>query len=139
MSTGFRTLASGARHARSFATVASPSSGTSSPCVSHASDAMIPGPPAFVTIPTRRPAGTGCVASSIATSNNSSIVFVRITPACAHSASTPAAAPASEPVCEDAARMPARVVPLFTATIGFVRPTRRAISMKRRGFPNDSR
>ena len=35
--------------------------------------------------------------------------------------------------------MPARVRPLFTATIGFVRPTRRAISRNRRGFPNDSR
>ncbi len=139
MSTGLRVLASAGRNARSAATVESSSVGTTMPRYSHASDARMPGPPAFVTMPTRLPRGTGWFAISIATSNSSSIVSVRITPACAHIALTAESAPASEPVCDEAARMPAPVRPLFTAAIGFLRPTRRAISRKRRGFPNDSR
>ncbi len=120
MSTGFLTLASGGRNSRSAAMVASASAGSSSPWLSHASLAMIAGPPAFVTMPTRAPRGSGWFASSIATSNNSSIVSVRITP-------------------DEAARAPERVRPLLTAAIGFFRATRRAICVKRRGFPNDSR
>ncbi len=139
MSTGLRVLASWGRKARSAVTVSSVSSGTSSPWLSQASDAMIPGPPALVTIPTRGPRATGWVASSMATSNSSSMVSVRITPLCRHSASTATSEPAREPVCDDAARRPARVRPLFTATIGLRRATRRAIWVKRRGFPKDSR
>ena len=53
-------------------------------CASHASASRMPGPPALVTTPTRGPAGTGWVDSSAATSNSSSSVLVRITPACAN-------------------------------------------------------
>jgi hypothetical protein len=59
MSTGLRVEASAGRNERSVATVPSARMGTSSPCVSQASEAMMPGPPALVTIPTRLPAGTG--------------------------------------------------------------------------------
>jgi len=100
---------------------------------------MMAGPPAFVTMPMRAPRGSGWFASSMATSNSSSMVSVRMTPDCRHSASTAVSAPASEPVWLDAARAPERVRPLFTATIGFCRATRRAICVKRCGFPNDSR
>jgi hypothetical protein len=44
-----------------------------------------------------------------------------------------------DPVCEDAARAPCAVRPDLTVIPGFLRVTRRAISVKRRGFPNDSR
>ena len=47
--------------------------------------------------------------------------------------------PASAAVWELAALIPARVVPPFTARIGFVRATRRAMRAKARGLPNDSR
>ena len=46
---------------------------------------------------------------------------------------------AARPVCEEVARAPAAERPLLTATIGLVRPTRRAIRANLRGFPNDSR
>ena len=42
-------------------------------------------------------------------------------------------------MCDDAARDPAGVRPAFSATIGFVRPTRRAMWRKARGLPKDSR
>ena len=56
MSTGFATLASAGRTARSAARVSSASSGSSSPAASQASAQRIPRPPAFVTTATRRPA-----------------------------------------------------------------------------------
>ena len=139
MSTGFLTLASAGRNARNAAFVASVSGGTSRPFASHASVAMIPGPPAFVMIATRLPFGTGWFASSIDMSKSSSIVSVRITPVCRKTASTAVSAPARAPVCDDAARAPAALRPLFTATIGFFRATRRAICANRRGFPKLSR
>jgi hypothetical protein len=92
---------------------------------------MMPGPPALVRIATRPPRGTGWLARIIATSNSSSIVSVRITPAWAISASTATSLPASEPVCELAARAPAPVRPLFTATIGLSRATSRRDRKKR--------
>ena len=49
---------------------------------------MMPGPPAFVTIATRLPAGSGWLASSEATSKSSASVSVRTTPACRNSEST---------------------------------------------------
>ena len=52
-------------------------------------------------------AGTGWCASSAATSNSSSSVSVRMTPACRNSASTTTSLAASAPVCDDAARAPA--------------------------------
>jgi hypothetical protein len=59
MSTGFVTLAAAGRNERSSFCVASERTGSSSPFASSASAARIAGPPAFVTIATRRPAGTG--------------------------------------------------------------------------------
>ncbi len=48
-------------------------------------------------------------------------------------------APAMAPVWLEAARAPAAVRPDLTTRIGFLRLTRLAISVKRRGLPNDSR
>ena len=109
------------------------------PFASHASAARMPGPPALVRIATRAPRGTGWCESSAATSNISSSRSVRITPACLKSASTTTSLVASAPVCEAAARDPALDRPALTATIGFVRPTRRAISLNFFGFPKLSR
>ncbi len=65
---------------------------------------------------------------------------VRITPAWRNSASTVTSdAAIRAPVCEEVARAPAADRPLFTAMIGFVRPTLRVIRANFRGFPNDSR
>ena len=55
------------------------------------------------------------------------------------SQSQPMDAPISAPVCEEVARAPAADRPLFTAMIGLVRPTRRAIRANLRGLPTDSR
>ena len=139
MSTGFRTLASAGRKARRAFRVLGSRAASSRPAYSHASAAMMPGPPAFVRIATRFPAGTGWDSSRTAVSNSSSIVLVRITPLCRNSASTAASEPASAPVWDDAAREPPGVRPLFTAMIGFVRATRRASWVNLAGFPNDSR
>jgi len=100
---------------------------------------MIPGPPAFVRIATRGPFGTGWYARRSAVSKSSSIVSVRITPLCWKSAATAASDPARDPVWDDAARAPLTVRPLFTATIGFRRATRRASWVNLAGFPKDSR
>src|SRR5690242_4052247 len=63
-----------------------------------------------------------------------------MTPDCRNSASTVMSdAAISAPVWDDVARAPAFERPLFTTTIGFFFPTRRAIWENRRGFPNDSR
>ena len=99
----------------------------------------MPGPPALVRMATRSPAGTGWLASSRARSKSSSMVSVRITPAWPKSASTATSRPASEPVCELAARAPDSVRPLLTTTMGLRRATRRAICMKRPGRPRLSR
>ncbi len=140
MSTGFCTDASGGRTSRSRRTVSWASGGTCNPFASQVSAQRIPRPPAFVTIPTPSPPGGGWFASSVATSNISSRVSVRITPAWWNRASTVTSeACRSAPVWEAAARAPALLRPLFTATIGLRRPIRRARRAKRRGFPNDSR
>ena len=130
MSTGLPTDAAAGRNDRSAATVASDSGGTTRPCASHASAARMPGPPALVRIATRRPRGTGWWARSVATSNSSSSVFVRMMPACRNSASTIASLEASAPVCDAAARAPAADRPALTAMIGLRRATRRAIRLK---------
>jgi hypothetical protein len=80
MSTGFLTLASGARNPRSAFIVFGSSDGSVSPADSHASAAMIAGPPALVRMATRSPAGTGWYARRSAVSKSSSIVSVRMTP-----------------------------------------------------------
>ena len=140
MSTGFETDDAAGRNDRSSCTVSAPSSVTARPFASHVSAQRIPSPPAFVTMATRLPAGTGWLARSVATSNSCSSVSVRITPLCRKSASTvESEAASSAPVCDIAARLPAALRPLFTATIGVCAPSRRASLANRRGFPNDSR
>ena len=138
-SIGFAALPSCGMTSASAARVASPGCGSSSPAASHASAARIPSPPAFVTSATRRPRGTGCAESSVATSISSSSVRARITPAWRKSASTATSEPASAAVCEPAARLPARVLPPFSARIGLRRASRRAMRENARGLPNDSR
>ncbi len=62
-----------------------------------------------------------------------------MTPACRKRASTTVSLEASAPVCDAAARDPATERPAFTATMGFVRATRRAISLNFLGLPKLSR
>jgi len=101
---------------------------------------MMPGPPALVTIPTRRPVGTGWLTSREATSKSSARVSVRITPAWWNRASTVTSEAASRaPVCEEVALAPAAERPLLTASTGLVLATRRAMRANFRGLPNDSR
>ena len=99
----------------------------------------MPGPPALVRIATRLPLGSGWCTKSEATSNISSSVSARITPAWRKRASVPTSLAARAAVCEPAALLPAEVRPLLTARIGFFRPTLRASRAKRRGLPKDSR
>ena len=100
----------------------------------------MPGPPALVRMATRSPAGRGWLESSVVTSKSSLIVAARITPAWRKRASTVASdADTMAPVCEPAARAPARPRALLTATMGVVRDSRRATRAKVRGLPNDSR
>ena len=110
------------------------------PFASHVSAHRMPRPPAFVTMATRSPFGGGWFARIVATSNISSSVSVRITPAWRNRASTVTSeAASSAPVWEAAARAPAALRPDFTAMIGLRRLTSRASRANRRGFPNDSR
>ena len=139
MSIGLLTLAVGGRNAWSRARTSGPSSTTWSPAASQASTARIPGPPAFVTMPTRVPCGSGWASRHAAMSNISSIVSARMTPDCRNSASTATSLAASAAVWLPAARDPACDRPALSATIGLSRPMRRASRPKRRGFPNDSR
>ena len=139
MSTGFATEASGTRTPRSALRVASERRASESPLATRKSVARIAGPPAFVRIPTRGPAGSGCVESARATSNISPTESTRRTPVCSRSASTATSGPASAPVCDAAARPPSAVRPAFTQTTGFVRVRRRATGVKCRGLPKLSR
>ena len=82
--------------------------------------------------------GSGCCDRSVATSNSSSSACVRMMPACLNSASRRRRR-SRAPRWVSAARDPAVERPAFTATIGFVPPTRRAISAERLGLPKLSR
>ena len=62
-----------------------------------------------------------------------------MTPAWRKSASTTVSLSASAPVCDDAARAPARERPALTATIGLLRATRRAMRENLPGLPKLSR
>jgi hypothetical protein len=140
MSTGLATDAAAGSPSASLTRSPPESSTTRRPAASQASAHMIPGPPALVTIPTRRPLGAGWLASRAATSNSSARVSVRITPAWRNSASTVTSeAASSAPVWEELARTPAAERPLLTASTGLARATRRAIRANLRGLPNDSR
>ena len=140
MSTGLATAASAGSPSARLAWSRGESWTTSRPPASQASAHMIPGPPALVTIPTRRPAGMGWLASSEATSNSSARLSVRITPAWSNRASTVTSEAASRaPVWEEVALAPAAERPLLTASTGLVLATRRAMRANLRGLPNDSR
>jgi hypothetical protein len=100
ISTGLAALASAGKMARRAAVVSGASGGTVNPSASHVSAQRMAGPPTFVTIPTRPPVGTGCLATSAAISNRLSMVSARITPACRNKASTVTSdAATSAPVC----------------------------------------
>ena len=122
MSTGLATEASAGSAAARAARLASPSGSTTRPPASHASVHRIAGPPAFVTMATRLPGGSGWRLSTAATSN---ISRDRVG---THHARMPeervdvmSGAASSAPVCEAAARWPAAERPLLTATTGFGR------------------
>ena len=131
--------ASGGSARASSAEVSSEKRGTVSPRASAASAHCTARPPAFVMMPTRFPVGAGWCARIAATSSISSSVSVRITPFCRNSASRAVSDATIAAVCEAAARIPAGLRPLLTATIGFREPIRRARRANRFGFPKDSR
>ena len=139
MSTGLRTEASAGRRVRSRSWVRADSSTTSRSWVSAASAAMMPGPPALVTMASRLPRGRGWWAKAMATSNSASTLGTRRAPAWAMSASVASSVPASAPVWLAAARCPAPVRPDFTMHTGLTRLTSRQISTKRAGLPKLSR
>ena len=140
MFTGLPVDASGASPSASRARVAADGGSIRRPAASQASAQRIPGPPALVSTATRSPRGSGCRASRPATSNISPTVSARSTPAWANSASTvTSAAASSAPVRDDAARSPAAVWPLLTATTGLSLVILRTTRPKRRGLPNDVR
>jgi hypothetical protein len=139
MSTGLPAEASAARPARNLSCIAGENRGRSSPSADRASAARMPGPPALVRIPTRRPAGSGWLAMRVATSNSSSSVSVRIIPVWRNRAETATSPLAMAPVWLLAARAPAWLRPDLTTTMGFLRFTRREMRAKRRGWPKDSR
>ena len=87
MSTGFATDASGTSSLRSASFVASESVASLSPLLTRKSVARIAGPPAFVTMATRPPAGSGCETSACATSNISATESTRSVPVSSSSAS----------------------------------------------------
>ncbi len=139
MSTGLPTLASAGRKEARVARVCSENVAISSPRLTQASVAMMAGPPALVTMPTRLPAGSGQRSSARTTPNSSSMVLARITPHCRRNADTVTSAPAIAPVWLVAARAPSAVRPDLTTRMGFLRLTRLAISVNLRGLPKDSR
>ena len=138
ISSGLRIEASGGKSGRKRSTVAGESSTNSSPCVSIASAARMPGPPALVSTAVRRERGNALTPKPIAKSKRSSTELARSTPACASIASTAVSFAAKAPVCDEAARAPARDRPDFTTIIGLVLVMRDAISKKCRGFPKFS-
>ena len=116
------------------------STGSPASCIPSPTNASATSTPSAVELPTtatRGPAGSGWWDSSRAVSNSSASVSTRMTPACSNNARTLAssigsvcaASPATGRVCR----------PLFTATIGLVRASRRATRANFRGLPNVSR
>jgi len=87
MSTGLRSEASAGNASRRRSPVASASSLMTSPSETHASVARMPGPPEFVTMPARGPAGNSYVAKTAAVAKRSSMPCTRSTPTCASSVS----------------------------------------------------
>ncbi len=90
------------------------------------------GPPAFVTIATRRPRGSRPARlKPWAKSCRSEKPCARSTPHCRKTASIVSSVPASEPVWELIARCPRSLVPTFRVMNGLTRVSRRAASTKR--------
>ena len=91
------------------------------PASSHSSADMTPLPP--VPPPTSRftPVEAGIRAKATRVSSRSSMLSALTTPIWRHIASHTSLAPASEPVCDDAMLVPARVLPPFSSTTGLRR------------------
>ena len=126
MSTGFRTAPNAGTTRRSASRVASPSSGTRRPSSSQRSAIRTPAPPDWVTIPTPGPAGSGQLAKAATRSRSCSSFRARMIPAWPKTPLYTRSAPASDPVCDDAARAPAPERATFTITIGLPRASARA-------------
>ena len=86
MSTGLCRLAAAGRYLRNLETVVLESCASVRSAFSPASEAMMPGPPALVKIPTLGPCGSGCVASVRDSDINSSTEDARRAAACMQSA-----------------------------------------------------
>ena len=119
-------------------TGSSMASSTTSPAPRTASAARLRTSPELPIRATRGPQGSGWWATSWATSNISSRVSARMMPAWRNIASHAAAgAWVCRTRCQVGAPRPA--LPDFTATIGLLRATRRAMRENLRGLPIDSR
>ena len=106
------------------------------PSLPHASETRTESAVEFPTTATRSPRGSGCEASSTATSNSSPSVSTRMTPDASNRACTLASGTSTDVCCSPVTVEPR---PLFTATIGFRRPSRRATRANLRGLPKLSR
>jgi len=135
MSIGLLWLQTGGRTSFSRAIVSSDSSVSSPPPPISVSVARTPGPPAFVTIDSRRPRGRGCLARISDTSNSSLIESTRRTPARRKAVSRTSSDPVSEPVWEAAAFAACAVRPGLMTMIGLVSATSRADERKARASP----
>src|SRR4030042_5435727 len=100
---------------------------------------IMPGPPPLVTIATLRPVGTGWLERRVATLKSSSRVLTLMMPACWKRASDAICGVARAPVCDEAARDPAVLLPPLTATMGLTADALLAMRAKFRGLPKDSR
>ena len=109
----------------------------SRPAAAQASATRTPSALELVTVATRDPVGSGWYASSWATSNSSVSVSTRMTPACSNNACTRSSGTGTARAAS-AGVVPA-YRPLFTATTGLVRATRRASRANLRGLPKLSR
>ena len=90
-------------------------------------------------IATREPTGGGCASRARATSIISRPDRARITPACSNAARQIRSLPASEAVCEAAARAPATERPVLATMTGACGVTRAAESKNARPCARDSR
>ena len=135
MSIGLLWLHTDGRTALSASIVSGLMSDSSPPPPISASVAMTPGPPALVTMDSRRPRGRGCLARISETSNSSLIESTRSTPARRKAASRTSSEPVSEPVCEAAAFAAWTVRPGLMTMIGFDSATSRAADRKARASP----
>src|SRR5450759_299343 len=118
MSTGLCMLAAGGRYLRIFSADWADICASTRPAASHESEAMMPGPPALVTIATLGPFGTGCVDSVLESSISSSTELALSAEAWVQSALYALSLPASAPVWDEAACAPAWVIPALKNTTG---------------------